>query len=62
MQYLMIRANVFSPFASHGSVSVPNIPMFHLYRDLNGVEKGTLVYREPARFDAFEFQLLCSLG
>ncbi len=38
----MIRANALSPFALHGSVSAPNIAMFILYRDLNGVEKVDL--------------------
>ncbi len=47
MQYLMIRANVLSPFASHGSVSVPDIPMFILYRDRNGVEKVRLYIVNP---------------
>jgi hypothetical protein len=47
MQYLMIRANVLSPFASHGSVSVPDIPMFILYCNLNGVKKVRLYIVNP---------------
>ncbi len=42
MQYLMIRANAISPFALHRSVSAPDIAMFILYRNLNGVEKVDL--------------------
>jgi len=58
MQYLMIRANVLSPFALHGSVSAPDIAMFILYRDLNGVEKVDLCIVNPcdsmlSSFDCF---------
>jgi hypothetical protein len=47
MQYLMIRAKALSPFALHGSVSVPDIAMFILYHDLNGVEKVDLHKLNP---------------
>ncbi len=36
-----------SPFALHGSVSAPDIAMFILYRDLNGVEKVNLCIVNP---------------